>query len=118
MKKWIIRISVIVIVAVLAFVGVKEYKSLTTPQKTHYHAGFVLFVNNKKIDFSKAQYMSISPCILHSSESDDSSAASIQLDKAHLHDYVGDVVHVERTGAKWSDLFTNIHYPINFSKVT
>lgn len=118
MKKWIVRIAVIVIVAVIAVVSVKEYKALTTPQKTHYHAGFVVFVNNKKVDFSKSQYMSISPCILHGNESDDESASSIQLDKAHLHDFVGDVVHVERTGAKWGDLFVNIHYPMDYSKVT
>ena len=118
MKKWVIRILVIVFVAVVAFVGVKEYKALTIPQKTHYHAGFVVFENNKKLDFSKPKYMSISPCILHNNDEDDVSPSSIQLDKAHLHDFVGDVVHVERTGGKWGDLFTNIHYPIDFSKVT
>ena len=118
MKKWIIRFAVIILVAVLAMTGVKEYKTLTTPQKTHYHAGFVVFDNNKKIDFSKAQYMSLSPCILHNNAPDDESPQSIQHDKAHLHDYVGDVVHVERTGAKWGDLFLNIHYPMDYSKVT
>lgn len=116
MRKWVIRIVVILLVACLAFVGVTFYKKLTTPQKTHYHAGFVLFVNNKKIDFSKAQYMSLSPCTLHTNEDD--SPATIQHDKAHLHDYVGDVVHVERTGAKWGNLFPNINYPLDFSKVT
>jgi len=116
MKKWVIRILVVVIVAVIAIFGVKEYKTLTTPQKIHYHAGFVLFVNDKKIDFSKARYMSVSPCTLHATEDD--SPEAIQHDKAHLHDYVGDVVHVERTGGKWKDLFINISYQINWSKVT
>ena len=92
MKKWIFRIAVVLVVAAIAIVGVKEYKALTTPQKTHYHAGFVVFVNDKKIDFSKPKYMSISPCILHGNEADDESPSSIQLDKAHLHDFVGDVV--------------------------
>ena len=118
MKKWIIRIAVIIIVAIVALVGIKAYKALTTPQKTHYHAGFVVFNNDKKIDFSKPKYMSISPCILHGNETDDESPSSIQLDKAHLHDFVGDVVHVERTGGTWKDLFTNIHYPMDYSKVT
>jgi hypothetical protein len=116
MKKWILRIAVVLVVAIIALAGVKEYKALTTPQKTHYHAGFVVFDNNKKIDFSKAKYMSVSPCTLH--ETEDDSPEAIQHDKAHLHDYVGDVVHVERTGAKWGDLFVNINYPIDFSKVT
>jgi hypothetical protein len=116
MKKWIIRFAVIIFVAVISFIGVKEYKALTTPQNTHYHAGFVVFDNNKKINFSKAQYMSLSPCTLHANEDD--SPATIQHDKAHLHDYVGDVVHIERTGAKWGDLFVNINYPMDYSKVT
>src|SRR6185437_8042653 len=116
MKKWVIRILAIVIVAAIALVGIRAYKTFTTPQKTHYHAGFVLFINDKKFDFSKARYMSVSPCTLHATEDD--SPEAIQHDKAHLHDYVGDVVHVERTGGKWKDLFINISYPINWSKVT
>lgn len=52
MKKWVIRFVVIILVAGMSFFGVKEYKALTTPQKTHYHAGFVVFANNKKVDFS------------------------------------------------------------------
>jgi hypothetical protein len=41
-----------------------------------------------------------------------------QIEKAHLHDYVGDVVHVHRTGATWGDLFTNIKYPLNYAEIT
>ncbi len=118
MKKWVIRIVAIIIVAIIALAGVKFYKQYTTPQKTHYHAGFVLFINDKKIDFSNAKYMSVSPCILHGNDEDEATPSQIQHDKAHLHDYVGDVVHIERTGAKWSDLFQNINYPIDYSKAT
>ncbi|SRR6266568_5446592 len=118
MKKWIIRLVVIVLVAAIGIVGVKEYKVLTTPQKTHYHAGFILFINNKIMDFSNAKYMSVSPCTLHSGDTDDESPSSIQHDKAHMHDYVGDVVHVERTGAKWGDLFINLNYAIDYSAAT
>ncbi len=39
-----------------------------------------------------------------------------QIGKAHLHDHVGDVVHVHRTGAVWGDLFTNIHYTFPFGE--
>lgn len=35
-----------------------------------------------------------------------------QIEKAHLHDGIGDVVHVHRLGATWSDLFANLSYPI------
>lgn len=118
MKKWVTRIVVIIVVAIIALVGVKLYKQYTTPQKIHYHSGFVLFVNNKKIDFSSAKYMSVSPCVLHGNQEENTAPSEIQHDKAHLHDYVGDVVHTERTGAKWSDLFTNLNYPIDYAKAT
>ncbi len=87
-----------------------------TPQKTHYHAGFVVFQNNKKIDFSDTKYMFLEPCVLNNKHED--SDEDIQIEKAHLHDNVGDLVHIERTGAIWQDLFTNIHFPINYSQVT
>lgn len=86
------------------------------PAKTHYHAGFVVFEHNKKIDFSDNKYMNFKPCSLKQTE--DTSAADIQLEKAHLHDNVGNLVHVEREGAVWKDLFTNIKYAIDYTHTT
>ena len=119
MKKWIIRIAVIILVAAVGFTGVKLYRTITTPQAVHYHAGFVVFSNGKKVDFSSAKYMSVSPCTLKSNDEEEHmSASDIQREKAHLHDYVGDVVHIERSGAVWKDLFINLDYPINYSLAT
>ena len=38
------------------------------------------------------------------------------MEKAHLHDEIGDVVHVEAENAKWKDLFTNINFKIDPEK--
>lgn len=105
-------------VCVLAIVGVAYFltKDMFTPQKTHYHAGFVVFQNNKKVDFSDSKYMFIEPC--NANETKQDSAADIQIEKAHLHENVGDLVHIERTGATWKDLFTNIKYPIDYTNAT
>ena len=89
-------------------------KKVFTPQKTHYHAGFVVFQNNKKVNFSDIKYLYLEPCTLN--KTNDTNSAAIQIEKAHLHDNIGDLVHIERTGPIWKDLFTNIHYPIDFSK--
>jgi hypothetical protein len=104
------------------FAGFKVYKAYSqkVSQKEpeiHLHAGFAVFENGKKVDFSDIKYMNVEPCTLHKSESKETPEHN-QLEKAHLHDGVGDVVHVHREGAKWSDLFTNIGYPIDYSKVT
>lgn len=34
------------------------------------------------------------------------------MDKAHLHDNIGDVVHAHLKGGVWEDLFKNIDYNI------
>lgn len=83
--------------------------------KAHYHAGFIVVEDNKLIDFSKSQYMDFEPCRLPSAKSEPDTPQQLQLEKAHLHENVGDVVHVETARTLWKDLFTNIKYPINYS---
>jgi len=88
-------------------------KKLQPEKKVHYHAGFAIFRDNKKLSFSDFKYMYEKPCTLNGK--DNEANENDQLEKAHLHDNVGDVVHIERDGAKWRDLFINIHYPIDYS---
>lgn len=107
---------IIPILIILVGIGIFFTKKFLIPQKTHYHAGFVVFQNNKQISFSEMKYMFLEPCVLN--KKGDNSTADIQIEKAHLHDNVGDLVHIERTGAIWKDLFTNIHYPLDYTKVT
>jgi hypothetical protein len=85
-------------------------------KKIHYHAGFVVFQDNKKLDFSDNKYMNVKPCT--TGEEEDEAGEDEQIEKAHLHDNVGDVVHIEQIDAKWKDLFINLHYAMDYSKVT
>ena len=113
------RVFSIVILLVVILLGISVFfttKKIFRPQKTHYHAGFVLFQNSKRLDLSDNKYMFIEPCTLKENKADTASDADIQIEKAHLHENVGDLVHVERTGAKWKDLFTNIHFQIDYSQ--
>ena len=116
MNKKILNIIFVLIIFFLSIVAVLMSKRFFTPQKTHYHAGFVVFQDNKKLDFSDTKYMFLEPCVLNNKRED--SAEDIQTEKAHLHDDVGDLVHIERTGPIWKDLFTNIRYPLDFAKTT
>lgn len=102
----------VVLIAVSASILVVFHKKETV-KKIHYHAGFVVFKDNKQIDFSGFQYMVVKPCTIDKKEEKESDADN-QIEKAHLHDLVGDVVHVERENAKWSDLFTNLKYVIDY----
>lgn len=100
------------------FIGFKFFKinKNSIESEVHYHAGFLVFKDGQKVDFSGAEFMHMKPCGVD--EHKKPTPEEIQLDKAHLHGGVGDVVHVHTTGAKWGDLFENLNYPINYSTVT
>ncbi len=115
MKKNIVIALGLIVLLFLSFLSFLFIKKITTPKKAHYHAAFVVFENGKKKDFSAFEYMYVKPCSIN--KKDDSTDQEIQTEKAHLHDNVGDLVHVERMAALWRDLFKNIHYEINYSDV-
>ncbi len=111
MKRLLVVIGSIIFVILIILFGYKIYSKVTVPKKVHYHAGFIVFKDNKKINFSDFKYMYEKPCTINGKENEESE--NEKLEKAHLHDNVGDVVHIEKSGAKWGDLFTNIKYPID-----
>lgn len=92
------RIGLVVVLG-----GVLLYRLWGQQKDVHYHAGFVVYVNGEKQDYSDWQYMHWELCTDGQDQHEDE-----QIEKAHLHDGVGDVVHVHRSGAKWGDLFDNI----------
>jgi hypothetical protein len=111
MKKFVI-ILVCFLCVILGYFYIR-IKLISPPAKLHYHAGFLVYVDGKIQDFSAGKYMNIDFCSApHTVET----PQEIQIGKAHLHDNVGDVVHVHRAGAVWGDLFTNIHYTFPVGK--
>lgn len=119
MFKKIILFILLIALAVTTYIRVSKNvapKKVLDKEKVHYHAGFIVFENGKKIDFSDLKYMFIKPCGVDGKDVED--VGDAQIEKAHLHDNVGDVVHIESLGAVWGDLFSNIKYPIDYSKVT
>lgn len=109
MKKFLLIILLLVGVGVG---GYFYYDNFIKEKDVHYHAGFRVYVDGKLQDFSDIKYMHYEPC----SEGDSHHDEDDQIEKAHLHDKVGDVVHVHRDGAVWGDLFKNIGYKIDEKK--
>ena len=106
MKKQNILTLVVGAVVLLAL-GIGVFIRLhPTPEEVHYHAGFQVYVDGQLQDFADLKYMQIKPCGGVFDNEDD------QIEKAHLHDNVGDVVHVHRKGAMWGDLFKNLQWEI------
>ena len=114
MKKFSIKTFIIVFAVVGILIGLVIFRNVYAQKKVHYHAGFAIFQNNKKLDFSDIKYMYIKPCNIN--EKGKEEHEDNQIEKAHLHDSVGDVVHVERSGAVWKDLFANIKFSLDYSK--
>lgn len=105
------KFAFILTVAILTFIAFWSQRSHKSDHhdSVHYHAGFKVYINNELQDFSKVVYMHSSPCVLNEDEKPEEDP---QIEKAHLHDYIGDVVHVHREGGVWSDLFKNIKFPL------
>lgn len=111
---WRIKLALGIFFVVL--IGVVWYalsQTVFKPKPVHYHAGFQVYVNDKLQSFSGNQYMHEKPCVLSNGQSTADTDEDDQGEKAHLHDHIGDVVHVHRNGAMWSDLFFNIKYPLD-----
>lgn len=104
------------VVLILGQIYKYEVSSVEPFEKVHLHAGFVVFEDGKRIDFSGDKYMHIEPCEEH--EDDEQSPQKLQEEKAHLHENVGDVVHSHIGGARWEDLFTNVFFSIDYPKST
>ena len=87
--------------------------------EVHYHAGFAVFDGTQRVDFSAFRYMSPSPCELETSGNlrfpearahEDVSDESSHLDKVHLHNGNGQVVHVHTENITWRDFFKSLEY--------
>jgi hypothetical protein len=104
MKKLIIISSVVIII----LLSIVTYKTLQVPEMpVHVHANFAIFVDGKQIDFAKPDYMSLKPC------TENQEPSVNKLDNVHLHDNVGNVVHVHQDGITWNDLLQSLRFDIN-----
>ena len=114
MNKTALLLANIVSFLTILIAGFYYFKPFTpTLAHVHNHAGFQMYVDGVKQDFSNFKYMSFKPC---GSEEKELTKEEEQLEKAHLHDGVGDVVHVHREGATWGDLVQNINFQFDKSK--
>ena len=96
--RWFIAISCLVLGAAI-ILGIRffTYK----PETVHYHANFALYVNGQKEQFKGMQYYTEAEmCTLDTSMT--------PTGRAHMHDNVNNVVHVEDHAVTWSQFFANL----------
>ena len=67
----------------------------------HYHANFALYINGQREEFKGVGYYSeIEMCTINKEV--------VPNERAHMHDNINDVVHVEDHAVTWGQFFTNI----------
>lgn len=99
---------------VLLLVGVCFVISSTqkkTDDHTHFHAGFIVYVNGEKQDYSDTRFMHLDVCSIPGKQDDHAMDAK---DTVHLHDNVGDVAHIHTENVTWRMLFENMN--VSFPK--
>ncbi len=109
LKHWILAFAVLGFIlggALAAAINLKE--NVADNEVVHFHAGFQVYVDNELQNFSDLSYMKLDPC--GDEHAVTASLEDEQLERAHLHNFNGDVLHVHRAGATWGDLFQNINY--------
>lgn len=80
------------------------------PDTVHYHANFAVFVNGQQEQFKGPRYyeetdiMSASTCSVGTAGSPN--------ERAHMHDNINNVVHVEDHLVTWGNFFQNLRWGI------
>lgn len=75
-------------------------------EEVHYHAGFQVYDANGQLDFSGFDYMNVNPCGDDGTHDDEEEHT--EEDYIHLHDLVGDIVHIHGPGQTWGMVFEHL----------
>ena len=93
-----------ILIGMLVILGIR-FVSYQPPKDVHYHANFAVYIDGKQEQFSNPLlYEEISECSI--------STEKKPSERAHLHENVKDVVHVEDSAVTWGNLFHNINWNV------
>lgn len=95
------------------FLLFQKYYNQHEEPHVHYHAGFVVYIDGVRQDFSASQYMHIDMCSIDKKQQTNSMQKA---DRAHLHNNIGDVAHIHAEAVTWRELFENAHITLPTDK--
>jgi len=100
--RWFILLAGIILGAI-AILGVRFVTYHT--DAVHYHANFALYINGQQEPFKGSQY--------YEEEAMCSIATTVTPEtRAHMHDNINDVVHVEDHAVTWGQFFANLGWTL------
>lgn len=102
-KRSVFFLGVILLFAIIYFVVTVARKK--SEEHTHFHAGFIVYVNGERQDYSGTRFMHLDVCSIPGKQDDH---MMDEKDTVHLHDNVGDVAHIHSPNVTWGMLFENM----------
>ena len=94
-----------VLIGMLVILGIR-FVSYEPPKEVHYHANFAVYNDGKQEQFSNPLlYEEISECSISTEKKPG--------ERAHLHENIKDVVHVEDSAVTWGNFFQNINWNVS-----
>lgn len=86
----------------------ERFVTYSPEKRVHYHANFAVYINGGKEQFKDIfYYIGAESC------TGESEHATNPYARAHLHDMVGDVVHIEDKAVTWGQFFQNIGWIVD-----
>jgi len=94
-----------VLIGALIILGIRffSYK----PVSVHYHANFAVYINGQREEFKNPIYYT------EVEESCSSDQEMTPHERAHMHDNINDIVHVEDHAVTWGQFFQNLGWNIS-----
>lgn len=106
--KWFIFIAGLLLGA-LIILGIRVV-TYVPEKKIHYHANFAVYINGQREQFNNpAFYEEASMCTDNSKEDEN---ADNPTERAHMHDNVNNVVHIEDAAVTWGQFFENLGWTL------
>jgi len=101
-KKVLLAGSIGIVLGVLVLLGIR-FATYSGLDQVHYHANFAIYVNGVRQEFKGFQYYEETAaeiCTLHPIDS--------PKERAHMHDNINSVVHVEDHLVTWGNFMQNL----------
>lgn len=108
-------ILLLILVATTAYYSHSLFEKDPIPkvEELHYHAGFEIYNDGDLMDFTDLQFMDVKPC-----ETDEDESHEHLEPEVHLHDGIGNIVHVHGKIAQWKDLFEKLHLDMSSASIS
>ena len=101
--RWFLAVACL-LVGALAVMGVR-FLTFKPEEGVHYHANFALFINGQRQEFKEDRYYSEEEACTAETE-------VTPAERAHMHDQINNVVHVEDQAVTWGQFFTNLGWTL------